>query len=195
LAGSLVPASQVRIPALSHCGGKPYVWRANVPEVLISNPLLVTVFGLAAIGTSAAADVRFGTAIWTCENQVAARLDMTRLPAVEPGERVIPVSEVGEPFSCDLPWGRLEIEVVGYNTPDSNQSCGLAEAWGLRVIANGKVLEDLPADDALSCFSDDFDPFIGWIEADAERVLVCQTTAEDLRSATQRCTSLWAPSF
>ena len=45
---------------------------------------------------------------------------------------------------------------------------------GLRVTANGQVLHDIPADSPRSCHDDDFNPFHGWVEANAEGVVVCQ---------------------
>lgn len=129
-------------------------------------------------GIPAQADVVVGAAIWTCENegtdQAAARLDVTKLSNVDVEEHGVPLSAADEPFSCDLPWGQLRIEVIEYYSPRDNMTCGAAEVWGLKVTANGHVLHDIPADSARACHLDHFNPFQGWVEADAEQVVVCR---------------------
>ena len=125
------------------------------------------------------ADVVVGAAIWTCQNEgsdrATARLDVTKLSNVEVEEHGTPLSAAeGEPFSCRFSWGELQVEVTDYYSPQDNGMCGAAEAWGLRVSVDGRVLQDIPADSPRSCHSDDFNPFQGWVEVDAEGVVVCQ---------------------
>ena len=130
-------------------------------------------------GQPAQADVVVGAAIWTCQNEgsdgATARLEMTKLSNVDVEEHGVPLSAAeGEPFSCRFSWGELQVEVTDYYSPEDNMMCGAAEAWGLRVTANGQVLEDIPADSPRSCHEDDFNPFQGWVEVVAEGVVVCQ---------------------
>ena len=132
-----------------------------------------------ASGQPAQADVSVGAAIWTCQNegsdQVTARLDMTKLSNLVVDDQAVRLSAAeGEPFTCRFPWGQLQVEVTDYYSPEDNMMCGAAEAWGLRVTANGQELEEIPADSPRSCHDDDFNPFQGWVEADAEQVIVCR---------------------
>jgi hypothetical protein len=129
-------------------------------------------------GQPAQADVSVGAAIWTCQNegsdQATARLDVTWLSNLVVDEEGVRLSAANEPFTCNFPWGQLQVEVTDYYSPQDNMMCGAAEAWGLRVTANGQVLEDIPADSPRSCHEDDFNPFQGWVEANAEGVVVCR---------------------
>ncbi|EYD76321.1 hypothetical protein Rumeso_02079 [Rubellimicrobium mesophilum DSM 19309] len=131
-----------------------------------------------AASAPARADVVVGAAVWTCEHegsdQATARLDLTKLSSVDVDEQGVRLSAADEPFDCSFPWGQLQIDVTGYNSPRDNMSCGAAEAWGLRVTANGQVLQDIPADSARACHLESYNPFEGWVEADAEGVVVCQ---------------------
>lgn len=99
---------------------------------------------------------------------------MTRLPNVEADEQGTPLSAVDAPFSCRLPRGELQIAVTGYSSPRDDMSCGAAEAWGLRVRAGGHVVQEIPTESPRACHSDTFNPFQGWVEGNAERVVVCQ---------------------
>ena len=129
-------------------------------------------------GQPAQADVSVGAAVWSCQNegsdQATARLDVTRLSNLVVDEEGVRLSAADEPFTCSFPWGQLQVEVTDYYSPQDNGMCGAAEAWGLKVTADGQVLEDIAADSARSCHEDDFNPVQGWVEADAERVVVCR---------------------
>ena len=130
------------------------------------------------VGPPARADVVVGAAIWSCQNegsdQATARLEVTKLSSVDVDEQGVRLSEAAAPFTCSLPWGELQVEVTDYYSPRNNGRCGAAEVWGLRVTAKGQVLQDIPAGSALACHMDTFNPFLGWVEAVAERVVVCQ---------------------
>ena len=129
-------------------------------------------------GLPAQADVTVGAAIWTCQNegsdQATARLDVTRLSNLVVDEEGVRLSAVDEPFTCSFPWGQLQVEVTEYYSPQDHGMCGAVEVWGLKVTADGHVLEDIPSDSARSCHWDNFNPFKGWVEVDAERVVVCR---------------------
>ena len=129
-------------------------------------------------GQPAQADVTVGAAIWSCENegsdQATARLDVTRVSNLVVDDEGVRLSAADEPFTCSFPWGQLQVEVTDYTSPQDNGMCGAVEVWGLKVTADGHVLEDIPSDSPRSCHWDDFNPFKGWVEVDAERVVVCQ---------------------
>jgi hypothetical protein len=129
-------------------------------------------------GQPAQADVTVGAAIWSCQNegsdQATARLDVTRLSNLVVDEEGARLSAADEPFTCSFPWGQLHVEVTDYYSPHNNGRCGAVEVWGLKVTADGQVLEDIPSVSALACHMDDFNPFQGWVEADAEGVVVCR---------------------
>jgi hypothetical protein len=140
---------------------------------------IAAVIALALVsGQPAQADVVVGAAIWSCQHegsdQASARLDVMRLSNVDADEQGMRLSAAAEPFSCSFPWGQLLVEVTDYASPLDNGMRGAAEAWGLKVTANGRLIQDIPADSPRSCHSDTFNPFEGWIEVDAERAVVCR---------------------
>ncbi len=145
------------------------------------------------IGHSVSADQTFATVVWTCVSggpqQSFARFDLTRSTSLSSSERVMTAADASTPLRCALPWGELEIRVQGYNSPGDARKCGLAEAWGLRVTANGIAVFDQAADSARKCDHDTFDPFYGWVQSDDSQISICRLQSqEDVRVS---CKTVW----
>lgn len=132
------------------------------------------------LGYPASADQTYATVVWNCMSggveHSFARFDMTRSTSFGTSENVMAASDADKPFRCAMPWGELKVEVQGYNSPGNERHCGLVESWGLTVSAKGVVVFDAVALDARECGKDLFNPFMGWVQSDDERIEICQTS-------------------
>ena len=145
------------------------------------------------LGQSALADQTYATVVWNCVSGGAehsfARFDVTRSTSFGSGDSVMAAANATKPFRCAMPWGELDIEVLGYNSPGDVHQCGLAESWGLKVTAKGVTVFDQVAENARGCFADTFNPFMGWVQSDDERIEICQASIPNDR--TYSCTTVW----